>query len=106
MSETILQEIIDEGKVLWADVEMVFEDYIVPLAKKLATDEATLLVKTLETEIANMQGAFTLAKLSALVPDIVATMTEKGVVIVETDVLVASAAIMAKIDALTTASTN
>ena len=100
MSETILQEIIDEGKKLWQEAELIFEDYIVPLATQLATDEAALLVKTLEAKIADMQGGFTVGKLAALVPDVLATMASQGLTVLETDVLTASAAILAKIDSL------
>jgi hypothetical protein len=50
-----------------------------------------------------MQGGFTLVKLSAFVPDILAVFAAKGVTIVETDVLKAAAAVMAKIDSLNAA---
>ena len=102
---TILQEIELEGSKIWADIELIFTDYIEPLAKQLATDEAALLVKTLESKIADMEGAFTIAKLAALVPDVLAVMATQGLTLLETDVLAASAAIMAKIDALNQAGT-
>jgi len=97
---TILQEIEAEGTKIWADVELIFTDYIEPLAKQLATDEAALLIKTLEAKIADMEGAFTVAKLAALVPDVLAVMATQGLTILETDVLAASAAIMAKISTI------
>ena len=103
MSETIMQEIVDFGKKIWGDWEMIFADFIVPLAKQLATDELALLTSAVETEISNMQGGFTLVKLSAFVPDILAVFAAKGVTIVETDVLKAAAAVMAKIDSLNAA---
>ena len=103
MTETIMQETIDFGKKVWGDWEMIFADFIVPLAKQLATEELALLTSAVETEISNMQGGFTLIKLSSFVPDILAVFAAKGVPIIETDVLKAAAAVMAKIDSLNAA---
>ena len=100
MSETIMQEIVDFGKEIWNVWKMIFADFVVPLAKQLATDEMALLVNAVETEIANMQAGFTMAKLNAIIPDLVATFAKGGVTIIETDVLKAAAAVMAKIESL------
>ena len=97
---TFLQKIEAEVGVLSADIEAFFIAYILPLAKQLATDESVLLVQTLEADVASMQGSFTVAKLAALVPDIIATMATKGLTIAETDILAASAALLAKISAI------
>jgi hypothetical protein len=104
MSETIWEEIEAFGKKIWDSWGMIFEDFVVQLAKQLATDEMALLVNVVESEIDKMSGGFTLAKASAFVPDVIALFAAKGVVILETDVSKAVAAVIAKIDALNQAS--
>lgn len=100
MTATIMQDIIDFGKEVWADAEMVFEDYIVPLAKQLGTDELALLVKALETDVANMTGGFSLAQLAADGAQLIATFATQGKTIAETDVVAAAAAVLAKISSV------
>ena len=100
MSETIWEEIEAFGKKIWDSWGMVFEDFVVQLAKQLATDEMALLVNVVETEIGKMDGGFTIAKLTAFVPDVIALFAVKGVIILEEDIAKAVAAVVAKIDSL------
>jgi hypothetical protein len=103
MTETIWEEIEDFGKQIWANWGMVFEDFVVQLAKQLATDEMALLTSAVETEIAKMDGGFTFAKVSAFVPDVIATFAAQSVVIGEKDIAKAVAAVIGKIDSLNAA---